>query len=79
MMLYTKCQYSRSCGFRQEDCCVLSLYEGHPIKNETFFYSALNLHARLMKSCSKLAHLFGSSLVPCSTCYVVPTVVARQH
>ena len=55
------------------------MYEGHPIKNETFFYNALNLHARLMKSCSKLTHLFGCSRVPYLTCYVVPTVVARQH
>ena len=57
----------------------LCRYERHPIKNETFFYSALNLHARLMKSCSKLAHLFGCSHVPYSKCYIVPTFVARQH
>ena len=50
---------------------------GSSNKEWDFFYSALNLHARLMKSCSKLTHLFGCSRVPYLTCYVVPTVVAR--
>ena len=56
-----------------------SIYEGHPIKNETFFYSALNLHARLMKFLSKLARLFGCSHVPYSRFYIIPTFVAMQH
>ena len=56
--------------------CVI--YEGHPIKNETFF-SAVSVHARLMKFLSKLARLFGCSRVPYSMFYIVPTFVARQH
>ena len=54
-------------------------YVGHPIKNETFFYSTVNLHARLMKSRSKLACLFGYSHEPYSLSYTVPTFDARQH
>ena len=54
------------------------IYEGHPIKNETF-YSGVNLHARLRKSRPKVARLFGCSHVPNSTCYLVTAFVARQH
>ena len=53
--------------------------QSHPIKNETFFYSSVNLDARLKKSHSKLARLFGYSHVPYSTHYTLPSFVARQH
>ena len=52
---------------------------GHPIKNETFYSSALYLHARLMKPHTYLECLFGYSHVPFSTCYIIPYFVARQH
>ena len=52
---------------------------GPPNKNETCFYSTVNVHSRLMKYCSKLARLFGCPYVPYSTCYIAPTFVARQH
>ena len=58
---------------------VTFIYEGHSIKNETFFYSGMNLYARLMKSCPKLACLFGCSHITYSMCYLVPAFVARQH
>ena len=48
-------------------------YKGHPIKNDTV--SIVNLHARLMKSRTKLARLYGCSHVPFSMCYIVPTFV----
>ena len=37
------------------------------------FNSAVNLHARLMKSRSVLARLLGCSHVPYLTCYIYPT------
>ena len=52
---------------------------GSSNKEWDFFYSAVILHARLMKFLSKLARLFGCSQVPYFTFYIVPTVVARQH
>ena len=52
-------------------------YEGHPIMNETF-NSAVNLHLRLMKSCSMLALHFGCSHVPYSMCYIVLIFVASN-
>ena len=54
------------------------VYVGQPIKNETFS-SAVNLHAKLVKSRTYLACLFGCSHVPFSTCYIIPSFVARQH
>ena len=64
-------------------------YKSMAIVNETlrgssnkewdFCYSAVNIHARLMKSPSTLARVFGFSHVPYSTCYIVPIFVARQH
>ena len=52
------------------------------IKDKTFFYSAMNLHARFMKSRSKLAFIFGYSHEPIffySTSYTVPAFVARDN
>ena len=46
----------------KDGCLTMFLqYVVHPIKNETFFYNTVNLHARLMKSRSTLACLFGYS------------------
>ena len=52
---------------------------GSSNKECDFFYSTVNLHARLMKSRSTLACLFGYSHEPYSLSYTVPTFVARQH
>ena len=52
---------------------------GSSNKEWDFFYSAVNLHARVMKSRLKLARLFGCSQEPYLMCYIVPTFVARQH
>ena len=68
-------------SIKMTSCCLLFIwsYEGHPMKNETLSISAVNLHARLLKFLSKLVRLFGCSRVLYSTCYIVPTFVARQH
>ena len=55
------------------------MVRGSSNKERDIFYSTVNLHARVMKSRLKLARLFGRSLEPYSTCYIVPTFVARQH
>ena len=59
--------------------CYYPSIRGSSNKEWDFFYSAVNLHARLMKFLSKLACLFGCSQVPYSMFYIVPTFVARQH
>ena len=60
--------------------CLKGRYiRGSSNKEWDFFYSAVNLHARLMKFLSMLTRLFGCSHVPYSTFYIVPTFVARQH
>ena len=58
---------------------LLMLLRGSSNKERDFCHSAVNLHARLTKSHSKLARLFGYSHVPYSTCYKIPIFVARQH
>ena len=55
------------------------ILRGSSNKEWDFFYSAVNLHARVMKSRLNLARLFGYSQESYLMCYIVPTFVARQH
>ena len=48
-------------------------YEGHPIKNEMFVCSAVNLHARLNEILFKASMSFCYSIEPYSTSYTVST------